>query len=255
MSDLLTRAKYSSSTVVELANRWKFHARYRWSGVPFDTKYQFLSAQSLGTGTILDIGANYGQSALSMRHFAPDNPIVCVEANPTLTPAMELARRRIADCSYIIAAVSDAVGVQELTIPMFGHVANTGGASLDAEFVQGRLAQLEERYKAPHELRTQVVPMITVDCLGLDVPLLKIDVEGVEARVLRGAEATISRCRPIIVMEVMHSSGDAMDLLKTMEYSFFLPSSRGLIATSPETALATGAMDVVALPSEQSDIS
>lgn len=255
MSDLLTRAKYSSSAVVELANRWKFHARYRWSGVPFDTKYQFLSTQSLGTGTILDIGANYGQLALSIRHFAADNPIVCIEANPTLTPAMELARRRIEDCSYVIAAVSDTVGVQELTIPTFGHVANTGGASLDAAFVQGRVSQLEERYKAPHEMRTQVVPMITVDSLGLDVPLVKIDVEGLEASVLRGAATTISRCRPIIVMEIMHSSGDAMDLLTTMDYSFFLPSGHDLIPTSPEAALAAEAVDVVALPTERPGIS
>ena len=255
MSDVLTRAKYSSSTVVELANRWKFHIRYRWSGDPSDAKYQFLSAQSLGTGTILDVGANYGQSALSIRHFAPDNPIVCIEANPTLVPALELAQRRVRDCSYVIAAVSDDVGVQELTIPTFGRVANTGGASLDYDFVHGRAAILEERYQAPIEMRTQVVPTITVDSLGLDVSLLKIDVDGLEDRVIRGARTTIERSRPIIVMEVLHSTGDAMDLLATMGYSFYLPSGRDLIGTHTEAALAAEAVDVVALPTEQAGTS
>lgn len=252
MSDALTRAKYASSAVVELANRWKFHARYRLSGVPFDTKYEFLAGRRLGAGTILDIGANYGQSALSIRHFVPNNPILCIEANPTLVPAMELAQRRIPDCSYLIAAASDAVGVQELNIPVFGHVANTGGASLDHDFVHGRAAQLEERYRAPIELRTQVVPMITVDSLQLDVSLLKIDVEGLEDRVIRGAAQTIARCNPVVVMEVLHSSGDAMELLTSMGYSLHLPIGADLISTTVAGALATGAVDVIALPVERS---
>lgn len=255
MSEVLTRAKYSSSTVVELANRWKFHVRYRWSGVPYEAKYEFLSAQSLGSGTILDVGANYGQSALSIRHFAPNNPIVCIEANPTLVPAMELTQRRVRDCSYVIAAVSDDVGVQELTVPTFGRVTNTGGASLDHDFVHGRAALLEERYRAPIAMRTQVVPTITVDSLDLDVALLKLDVEGLEDRVIRGASLTIERCRPIVVMEVLHSNGGAMDELATMGYSFFLPSGRDLMPTSPEAALAADALDVVALPSERVGIS
>jgi len=250
-TELLSRAKYSSSTVVEFANRWKFHARYRWSGQPFDHKYRFLNAQGLGPGHILDIGANYGQSALSMRHFAPHHPIVCIEANPALVPALELAQRRIVDCRYIVAAVSDSVGVQELTIPTFGSVANTGGASLDRDFVQGRASQLEQRYHAPLSTRTQLVPTITVDSLELDVALIKIDVEGVEHRVLRGAAATIERDRPIVVMEILHSSGEAMDVLESMGYALHVDRDGDVRAVSADEALAQGIVDVIAIPSER----
>ncbi|AXQ69799.1 methyltransferase [Caulobacter phage CcrSC] len=46
------------------------------------------------------------------------------------------------------------------------------------------------------------MPCHTLDSFGLeDVDYLKIDVEGFELRVLRGAEATIERFRPVIVIE------------------------------------------------------
>lgn len=250
--EFLTRAKYSSSAVVEFANRWKFHARYRWSGTPFDQKYRFLEGRSLGHGTIVDVGANYGQSALSLRHFAPHQPILCIEANPTLAPAMELTRRRVPDCSYVIAAVSDTVGVQELNIPTFGAVANTGGASLDRDFVDRRGGILEDRYQAPLEMRTQTVPTITIDSLGLDIALLKIDVEGLEDRVLRGATHTIERCRPIVVMEVLNSDGEAMRLLSSMGYTLFADLGSGLEPVEPAEAMERGLVDTIALPSRRS---
>ena len=46
------------------------------------------------------------------------------------------------------------------------------------------------------------VRVLTVDGLGLDaVNLLKIDVEGMELSVLRGADETIERYRPTVYLE------------------------------------------------------
>lgn len=48
----------------------------------------------------------------------------------------------------------------------------------------------------------QRVPTLTVDQLGIaDLTLIQLDVEGYEPHVLRGAEATISTHRPVIVVE------------------------------------------------------
>lgn len=47
------------------------------------------------------------------------------------------------------------------------------------------------------------VPMIRLDELGLtDLDLLQLDIEGYEGPALRGAEATIARCRPILHLEL-----------------------------------------------------
>jgi len=46
------------------------------------------------------------------------------------------------------------------------------------------------------------VPMTTLDHFGfVDVDLIKIDVEGLEASVVKGAEKTLLRCRPVMVVE------------------------------------------------------
>lgn len=46
------------------------------------------------------------------------------------------------------------------------------------------------------------IPMTTIDSLHIeDLDLVYLDVEGYEVQVLRGAAATISRCRPVIGVE------------------------------------------------------
>jgi hypothetical protein len=46
------------------------------------------------------------------------------------------------------------------------------------------------------------IPTLEVDDFKLsDVDLIMLDIEGSEFRALRGAEATIRRCRPLIVFE------------------------------------------------------
>lgn len=46
------------------------------------------------------------------------------------------------------------------------------------------------------------IPMKTLDSFELqDVDFMKLDTEGMEENILRGAEATIARCWPVIVVE------------------------------------------------------
>jgi len=46
------------------------------------------------------------------------------------------------------------------------------------------------------------IPMITLDSLELeDVNFIKIDVEGYELQVVQGAEQTIRRCKPLMIIE------------------------------------------------------
>lgn len=60
--------------------------------------------------------------------------------------------------------------------------------------------------------------MVRLDDFSLrDVALLKVDVEGFEADVLRGAELTIKACRPVVFIEP--NKQDAIDLLKSYGYS------------------------------------
>lgn len=49
----------------------------------------------------------------------------------------------------------------------------------------------------------QDVPVVTIDSLNLEtVDFLQLDIEGYEWHALKGAEATIARCRPVIQVEL-----------------------------------------------------
>lgn len=50
------------------------------------------------------------------------------------------------------------------------------------------------------------IPVIRIDDLGLsDVDLIALDVEGMEADALKGAELTLDRCHPVVLFEDKHS--------------------------------------------------
>lgn len=61
-------------------------------------------------------------------------------------------------------------------------------------------------------------PVVTLDSLGIEgVNWIKIDVEGGELHVLQGAEETIRRCRPRVIVE-NHQFMDKEMELKTAEF-------------------------------------
>ncbi len=64
------------------------------------------------------------------------------------------------------------------------------------------------------------VPALRVDDLGLtDLAVMKIDVEGAEDAVLRGAYETLGRCRPLLLVEVFDENYDAnVTILADMGY-------------------------------------
>ncbi len=97
----------------------------------------------------------------------------------------------------------------------------------------------------PSELATRTL----VRCETLDsvignrqVDMMKIDVEGAEGLVLRGGEATIKRCHPILLMEFSPPSLEStsgmsgeefLDLLEPIGYKFDIVSLSPRKATSP----------------------
>lgn len=65
-----------------------------------------------------------------------------------------------------------------------------------------------------HRAKVVTVPALTIDtlCDGMDVDLVKLDVEGAEAAALRGAEKTIDRCHPAMAVSLYHRTADLWEL-------------------------------------------
>lgn len=64
------------------------------------------------------------------------------------------------------------------------------------------------------------VPIRTLDSFEYsDIGFIKIDVEGYEYKVLLGSKNTIDKCRPVLLVEQNKGNLDAIELLKSWNYS------------------------------------
>ncbi|MGE5538436.1 MAG: FkbM family methyltransferase [Gemmatimonas sp.] len=135
----------------------------------------------------VDIGANMGEYTFSMAKHS--RAVVAFEPNLDLWPHL---RRLLGPAVRLeSAALSDRSGSTT-----FRYVDdNTGIATVEAA---NTLVEARDRRR----IRTRDVPLRTLDSFQLDdVAFIKIDVEGHEESVLRGAADTISRNQPILLIE------------------------------------------------------
>lgn len=181
----------------------------RWYGEWAENEITILR-RFIGEGSVvMDIGAFIGTHTIALgRAVGSTGRVHAFEPRPEVygVLARNVARNALDTVTLHQAGVSDAPG--ELVVSAFdpGSVANPGGLSLEKASV-GVTASI-----------------ITIDGLGLDkIDLMKIDVEGMEAHVLRGAQASIATLRPVIFAEcnTMEGAKDVLVSFKHAGYSTF----------------------------------
>lgn len=135
----------------------------------------------------IDIGANEGMYTHLMRKHA--RHVYAFEALPAL--AEKLEARRYRRVTLRCCALSDRPGTGTLYTPLYGDTAVQGLSSL-----QPGMPQLHPA------CATQAVRLVRLDDVYAgNVGCIKIDVEGHELAVLRGARQTIARTRPNLLIE------------------------------------------------------
>ena len=167
----------------------------------------------------VDVGANRG---LYVHHLLPvSREVWAFEPHPAMFGALKARYGQRAKVLQI--ALSDAPGTAVLRLPP----GNVSWASISPE-------NAFELADASAGLEEVSVETRTLDSFALsDLGLLKIDVEGHEEAVLRGAIATLRSSMPNIVVEVeeRHSRGAVeriKALLAGLGYSGFFLSGDGL---------------------------
>lgn len=135
----------------------------------------------------LDIGANYGTYALTLARLGAR--VDLFEPNPAIAAILSAwARAKIGVVVHALA-LSDRSGTAELIIPGEDGVEHDSSAALAG----GAIASG----------RRVAVSLAPLDSLQItDVALIKIDVEGHEDAVLRGAGATIAASSPALIVEI-----------------------------------------------------
>ena len=162
--------------------------------------------------TAIDVGANHGVYSYWLARYA-GKTIAC-EPHPSLANYLESA---FGDKIEVInAAISDTDGEITLSVPgATGDEQNYRG-SIQAETVSGFA-----------DVTTYTVQMVTLDEIASkNVGFIKIDVEGHENAVLRGAKRLLSEDRPVILVEAeeQHRSNtvrDVREYLEQLDYAGF----------------------------------
>ncbi|HEY4254241.1 MAG TPA: FkbM family methyltransferase [Roseomonas sp.] len=150
-------------------------------------------------GTLLDVGAHDGLIALPLARL-PDSRLLAFEPLPPafarLDAAFRAAYGAIPDhVTLVPEALGDAPGSIALAMPVLDGVAQEQWASTAKDYAGYDPARIA--------VRRFTVPVRRIDDLALtDLTHVKLDAEGAEYAVLRGARATLLRCRPVLTIEI-----------------------------------------------------
>jgi FkbM family methyltransferase len=182
----------------------------------FSASLAMLFEKGVRYSTMIDVGCADGTFFLLHQHFgifAGATP-VNIEANPLYEESL----RAIKDCAgghYIIGAASDANGEAEMTLGVHPYWSS--------------LRDKDDRYwKQIHNLSqgSSKVRTFTIDGmaeqLSLKPPyLLKLDVQGAEAQVLRGARRVLEQTDVVICEADMHDFQSLNGLMVEAGFDLF----------------------------------
>lgn len=151
---------------------------------------------------VLDVGASFGLFTIAAaRIVGPSGRVFAFEPSQTTASALRrhLRWNGVADRVEIVGAVvGDASGWETFWEQEMSFVAS---------LLERAARQEERRFGSPVERR--VVPAVTLDdfCrrLRLEPDVVKVDVEGAEARVLRGSQRLLRRRKASLFLEVHHA--------------------------------------------------
>ncbi|HEY7326384.1 MAG TPA: FkbM family methyltransferase [Gemmataceae bacterium] len=171
----------------------QMHQHIYWAGLSRDDAAIVRLARAVlpRDGVFLDVGANVGIHTLAIaHHVSQGGAVVAFEPHPV---NHRLLMHNL-EQNHLHHVVAENFGLADSPATLTGTGRPDGGnwslASQGDYRFEVRLVRLDDY------LRDQPLPRLD---------LMKLDVEGAELRVLRGARRTIKRFRPSIVFEVCPS--------------------------------------------------
>lgn len=164
-----------------------------------------------------DIGANVGFYSLAVRATNPSCEVIAFECNPEARVLFNknIKLNGLDNITIRAEALSNKTGDASFHVPSF---TGSGG---------GSLRNLHPEEGEPKQFQVSLMPL---DSLQLEkIDLMKIDVEGAELDVIKGALSSITRSHPTIFMELLRkwmkpfdsSPREVSELLAELGYLIF----------------------------------
>ncbi|GFG67012.1 hypothetical protein MKUB_45020 [Mycobacterium kubicae] len=176
--------------------------------------------------TAVDIGASWGLFTYHLaRRVGKPGRVYSFEPHPDNAVMLRRLAAARAGVRFRQAAVSDAAGYAELSVPQHHNRQVTAQASLAHGF-DGQGVDVRQVKVPTVRLDDELGPDINVD-------FVKIDVEGHELSVLRGGASLLRRCRPAMLIEIeqRHLDGpiqEVFDSIQDLGYHLFYVTETAL---------------------------
>ena len=152
-------------------------------------KIEKLAASVRSCAYALDVGANCGIFAYFLLARFPDCHIACIEPSENLHAAIKANTRASQHVSIHAIAIADTDGVTAFHVnpdsEQTNAISRESVAQGNVESMRSNIAKIE-------------VPCNTLDTFAADwgsIDVLKVDIQGGETALLRGAKATLGKTR------------------------------------------------------------
>jgi FkbM family methyltransferase len=196
-----------------------------------------LASPQFTAGAFYDVGANLGLYTWLVATVRPQMPIISFEPDPRNVALLRRTSRawRLTNHQIVAAAVSDEDAVRDFVTDAITSA--TGSLAVDdPQFTEVQFGARGAR-----------IPVQTVRLSSLETApaIIKVDVEGHEEAVFRGAWETIEKHRPAIVFESFEHAAPINARLTQLDYLLF--DADRCSASRAETT------NHIAIPSEKFD--
>lgn len=171
-----------------------------------EPELRWLPEHFSGLDVAIDVGANVGFYSEVLSRVA--RTVITLEPNGHCASWLRTVLPR--NCQVVEKAASDRISEEVLRIPVYGRRLRESRGTiapanrLDNPAMRGTLEQ-----------RVVCEPLDRIlaglDLAGRRVSFIKIDVEGHELAVLRGAEATLRAHRPALLVETENQHGSPVE--------------------------------------------
>lgn len=163
-------------------------------------------------GVILDVGANIGITAVPLAQKSPKAKVYAFEPIRDNYDALTRITKffRLKNIVTIRTAVGNSAATVKMVMPVIDGVKKQGLSKLDNGSTEGNIEEVD------------ILPLSSLNFEGR-VVAMKMDVEGHELEVLKGAERLLLTDKPIIYCELWDSlKEEAIWYLKGFRYDPFV---------------------------------
>ena len=197
--------------------------------LPYENDWLFFKNYKINKKSIIiDIGAHWGESAITFRKFYPDNKIVSFEPNKDVFKKLKKNTKNL-DIDIYNYGISN-IKVSKLYFPYYKNQQLSLWGAVN-------LKKLKNRIKKYTYLNDNKINFKLIKCIFKKLPkfknkieIIKIDVEGHEHHVIKTLNKVILRDRPLFFIE--HNLGNFREtfiFLKKRGYKCFYYSDGKII--------------------------